>query len=140
MRHAPTNTRPRPLDSFIFFKELAAQAARDLEIRPAGWDATGRHVLLAACRDDEEAKEYQGSGATRGAFSYFLGETLAPSAAASPTAPCSTGSLPSSAARSSGRRPSLRPPFPRTCSGPSSAGRSAPAPGTSSQATTAVDG
>ena len=77
VRQAPTDTRPRPLDSFIFFNELAAtSAARDLETRPAGWDATGRHVLLAACRDDEEAKEYQGSGATRGAFSYFLGETL----------------------------------------------------------------
>ena len=36
-----------------------------LGTRPSGWDAAGRHVLLAACRDDEEAKEYQGGGATR---------------------------------------------------------------------------
>ena len=47
--------------------------------QPSGWNAAskrGRHVLLAACRDDEEAKEYQGEGSHRGAFSYFLGETL----------------------------------------------------------------
>ena len=129
VRHAPTDTRPRPLDSFIFFKELAAtSAARDLEIRPAGWDATGRYVLLAACRDDEEAKEYQGVVPREGPSPTSWARPCGLLAAASPTAPCSTGSLPSSAARSSGRRPSLRPPFPRTCSGPSSAGRSAPAP------------
>jgi hypothetical protein len=78
VRRAPTDLRQRPLASFIFSPgELpAAAASRDLKARPSGWDTAGRHVLLAACRDDEEAKEYQGGGATRGAFSYFLGETL----------------------------------------------------------------
>ena len=36
----------------------------------------GRHVLFAACRDDEEAKEYVGDGQHRGAFSFFLGAAL----------------------------------------------------------------
>jgi pimeloyl-ACP methyl ester carboxylesterase len=78
VRRAPTDLRTRPPQSFIFaLDELPkAQAARDVRGRPSGWDTTGRHVLLAACRDDEEAKEYQGNGATRGAFSYFLGKTL----------------------------------------------------------------
>ncbi len=44
----------------------------------------GRHVLFAACRDDEEAKEYVGDGKNRGAFSYFLGDALR-SAAGVPT-------------------------------------------------------
>ena len=78
VRRAPTDLRSRPVESFIFrLDELpAAGATRDLSTHHAGWDVAGRHVLLAACRDDEEAKEYQGGGATRGAFSYFLGETI----------------------------------------------------------------
>jgi hypothetical protein len=78
VRRAPTDLRKRPLDSFIFsLDELPVTGAtRNLGARPSGWDAAGRHVLLAACRDDEEAKEYQGGGAICGAFSYFLGETL----------------------------------------------------------------
>ena len=36
----------------------------------------GRHVLLAACRDCEEAKEYYRTGQHRGAFCYFLLDTL----------------------------------------------------------------
>jgi hypothetical protein len=77
VRRAPTDLRLRPFETFIFAEELAANSGtRDLVTRPSGWHAAGRHVLFAACRDDEEAKEYQGDGATRGAFSYFLGETL----------------------------------------------------------------
>ena len=78
VRRAPTDLRKRPLESFIFtLDELpAVGTSRDPWARPSGWDAAGRHVLLAACRDDEEAKEYHGGGATRGVLSYFLGETL----------------------------------------------------------------
>ena len=36
----------------------------------------GKHIFLAACRDSELAKEYHGDGQSRGAFSYFLLDTL----------------------------------------------------------------
>lgn len=78
VRRAPTDLRSRPLESFIFpLGELSeVGSTRNLRTSPSGWDGTGRHVLLAACRDDEEAKEFHGGGTTRGAFSYFLSETL----------------------------------------------------------------
>jgi hypothetical protein len=78
VRRVETDRRQRPLSSFLFAAgELAAAgASRDPAARPSGWDLPGRHVLLAACRDDEEAKEYHGGDTTRGAFSYFLHETL----------------------------------------------------------------
>jgi hypothetical protein len=78
VRRAPTDLRQRPLDSYLFTPdELPAPGAtRGVGDRPSGWKFSGRHVLLAACRDDEEAREYQGGGTSRGAFSYFLGETL----------------------------------------------------------------
>jgi hypothetical protein len=78
VRRAPTDLRRRPPDSYLFAPgELPAPGTtRGAGGRTSGWDVAGRHVLLAACRDDEEAKEYQGGGISRGAFSYFLGETL----------------------------------------------------------------
>jgi pimeloyl-ACP methyl ester carboxylesterase len=82
VRRIETDRRKRPLDSFLFAADSAlatlneTTAGRDLSARPSGWNFRGRHVLLAACHDDEEAKEYQGGDVTRGAFSYFLGETL----------------------------------------------------------------
>lgn len=78
VRRAPTDLRTRPPESFIVrLDELPmAGASRDLRNRPSGWNTAGRHVLLSACRDDEEAKEYQRGGVSHGAFSYFLGETL----------------------------------------------------------------
>lgn len=39
-------------------------------------DQTGLHVLLAACEDNETAKEYIADGEEHGAFSYFLIQTL----------------------------------------------------------------
>ena len=78
VRRVETDTRPRPLDSFIVTLEELEEfgTTRSLTARPSGWNTAGRHVLLAACRDDEEAKEYQSDGSHRGAFSYFLGTTL----------------------------------------------------------------
>ena len=78
MRRAPTDLRLRPLDSYLFTPDKlpAPGNTRGVGDRTSGWDVAGRHVLLAACRDDEEAREYQGGGTSRGAFSYFLGETL----------------------------------------------------------------
>ena len=91
VRRAPTDLRKRPLDSFIFrFDELeATSSSRDLTARPSGWDTAGRQVLLAACRDDEEAKEYQGGGAARGPSPTSWARPCVPPAAALPTAPCS---------------------------------------------------
>ena len=78
VRRAVTDLRRRSPESYIVSSsQLAATSAtRDLRVRPSGWNVPGRHVLLAACRDDEEAKECQGGAKIRGAFSYFMGETL----------------------------------------------------------------
>ncbi|MBW4634728.1 MAG: caspase family protein [Iphinoe sp. HA4291-MV1] len=79
IRRIRTDKRERPLDSFIFSLEDLEQlsASRSLEESPTGWNIPkGRHILFGACRDSEEAKEYNGDGQQRGAFSYFLLETL----------------------------------------------------------------
>ncbi len=75
VRRAPTDLRQRPIGSFLV-------TASEAEARSAGRDVSGwglpegRHVLFAACRSDEEAKEYFGDGKHRGAFSFFLGQGL----------------------------------------------------------------
>ena len=59
-RHLETDKRERPVDSFIFSLDDLTQLSdsRDPEQHPTGWKIpTGRHVLLAACRDYETAKE-----------------------------------------------------------------------------------
>ncbi|WP_375514188.1 caspase family protein [uncultured Nostoc sp.] len=78
-RRLNTDKRERPLNSFIFkledLEKLSDFRDRDPEKHPTGWKIpTGRHVLLAACRDYETAKEYPGK--CRGYFSYFLMDTL----------------------------------------------------------------
>ncbi|MGK7953021.1 MAG: caspase family protein [Xenococcaceae cyanobacterium] len=77
-RRFPADKRKRPLDSFIFkLEELEklSDTNRDPEKHPTGWKIPkGRHVLLAACRDHETAKEY--GSKHRGYFSYFLMDTL----------------------------------------------------------------
>ena len=51
--------------------------ARSLDSANSGWHLPqGRHVLMAACRDTEEASEYQADGQPCGAFSHFLLDTL----------------------------------------------------------------
>jgi hypothetical protein len=63
VRSAPPDQRPQP-DT----RPPALGPTRGVSIEGAG-----RHVLLAACRDHEEAFEYRGpDGAVRGAFSTFL--------------------------------------------------------------------
>ena len=78
VRRAPTDTRRRPIESFIVSPAEAEVASANRSAMPSGasWYAApeGRHVLFAACRDDEEAKEYKGDGKHRGAFSFFLGD------------------------------------------------------------------
>ncbi len=78
-RRTPPDSRPRPLSSFITSPEEVRRqpTTRSLESSGTGWNlAIGRHLLLAACRDYEEAKEIQAEGQHWGAFSYFLLETL----------------------------------------------------------------
>ena len=82
VRRVETDLRDRPIDSFIMTVDEANRQARDVNGGgTSGWGAAGRHVLLAACRDDEEAVEYHAIGPDgqleqRGGFSYFLGEAL----------------------------------------------------------------
>ena len=79
VRRLATDQRQRPIESFIF---AAAEAemltgSRSPEQNPSGWKLPqGRYVLMSACRDCEEAKEFYGDGQHRGAFSYFLMESL----------------------------------------------------------------
>jgi len=81
-RKAPPDMRVRPLESFIVSPE-AAQALSDLGTRSVTASPTsiklpaGRHVVLSACSNIEEAKEYLGAGVPRGTFSYFLQASLA---------------------------------------------------------------
>jgi len=77
IRRAPTDDRERPLSTFL--PELKLQTMRSVcTEKESGWIELpeGRHILLAACRSDEEAKEYSLGGMPRGVFSHFLSETL----------------------------------------------------------------
>jgi uncharacterized caspase-like protein len=72
IRRAPTDRRKRTLESFIVSPEQVERLTRSAGNAPAaGWLdlAGGRHVLLAACRADETAKEIREGGRTRGALS-----------------------------------------------------------------------
>ncbi|MHC5716540.1 MAG: caspase family protein [Nostoc sp.] len=78
-RKAPIDRRKRPLESFIFSNKDAEQllTERSLTKNTTGWTFPhGKHIFLAACRDRETAKEYNVGGQHRGAFSYFLLDTL----------------------------------------------------------------
>ncbi|MBD2459277.1 caspase family protein [Nostoc sp. FACHB-87] len=80
VRLTSIDERNRPLNSYL--PELQQQiqnslTSSSLKDNPSGWKIlTGSHVLLAACRDSELAKEINGNGEQRGAFSYCLLETL----------------------------------------------------------------
>lgn len=79
-RRLETDTRIRPIETYLVSVEEAmgfASGSRDPEAAPAGWTFShGRHVLMAACRSSQTAKEYKGGGQPRGAFSYFFQEAL----------------------------------------------------------------
>jgi hypothetical protein len=84
IRRAPADTRERPPGSLLVGAgdfQPETPTARTRAIEGSGWLLTdaARHVLLAACRDNQEAKEYNGDGERRGAFSYFLTQALAQS-------------------------------------------------------------
>jgi hypothetical protein len=75
VRRFPTDLRERPVEAFL---PGVLEAAERAVAGDSGWDApsTGQHVLMAACRDDQEAKEYRAGTERRGAFSWFLLEAL----------------------------------------------------------------
>jgi hypothetical protein len=80
VRWVPSSKRKRPVNSFIFSLENANQlyASRNPDENPSDWFVLpeGEYILLAACRDTEEAREYYGNNQYRGVFSYFLMDTL----------------------------------------------------------------
>lgn len=73
VRRVPTDLRERPLGTFLVGVDevIRLSGTRGLAETPTSWPV-GRHILLAACRDNEEASEYNGEGRLRGAFTYFL--------------------------------------------------------------------
>ena len=88
-RKTAIDERDRPASSFLIsvqelkqtekaIAEKSAPAiARSLDSTSSGWHLPqGRHVLMAACRDSEEASEYRAHGQPCGAFSHFLLDTL----------------------------------------------------------------
>ncbi|MBD0337042.1 MAG: caspase family protein, partial [Cyanobacteria bacterium Co-bin13] len=78
-RQVPPDMRQRPFDTFLLTADSLSTLAAARSAHPAaaqGLFPKGRHVLLAACREYEEAREFFGGGTHRGAFSYFLLETL----------------------------------------------------------------
>jgi len=83
VRRSPVDSRERPLSSFIFAEDTTylnelLNSSRTLEQKRTGvLLPKGKHVMFSACRDYELAKEYKGEeGQSRGAFSYFLLQTL----------------------------------------------------------------
>ncbi len=69
-RTHPSTQQPRDLKDFIFPKEWVNRRVRDDYQRP-------RHIAISACRDFQTAKEHtDADGQPRGAFSYFLTESL----------------------------------------------------------------
>ena len=79
VRSGSADERERPLDSYIFKVGELGQlsSSGSLEDHPSGWKIPkGRHVLLSACQASQTAKEINRVNQTRGAFSYYLLETL----------------------------------------------------------------
>jgi len=72
-RMAPEDTRPRSWDSFVFAEELLGSRGTGKKVSIP----EGKHIILAACRDNQKAKEEKTeTGEYRGIFSYFLLQTL----------------------------------------------------------------
>ena len=80
VRRVPTDTRQRPLESFIFSLEEINNLSRSYNPNQnqSNWFVLpqGEHILLAACRDGEDAQEYDLNNQHQGVFSYFLMDTL----------------------------------------------------------------
>lgn len=82
VRLTSEDTRIRPLSSFIFANDETAldelRNSQRVNKKKTGLALPkGKHILMAACRDFQLAKEYKGEDDQhRGAFSYFLIDTL----------------------------------------------------------------
>lgn len=78
VRRVPTDERIRPVESFLVDAAQAAALSRGGNTTAGGWYSLpkGRHVVLSACNAEELAKELRLGGEQRGAFSYFLLESL----------------------------------------------------------------
>lgn len=73
-RHVPADIRQRPFDTFW---QPDTTTTRSAHAPSTSWKTLqGRHILLAACRENEEAREFFDGNLCRGAFSHFLVETL----------------------------------------------------------------
>lgn len=72
-RQCPPDVRPRPPETL-----LSPPAAQTRSAMFGGGEATGRYVLLAACRDEELANEYRPPelGQWRGALTFFFLKAL----------------------------------------------------------------
>ena len=75
VRESDKDERSHTLEEYIFSKEeidnlIAGKKA-------SGWSLPkGKNILFASCQNSEKAKEFVADGQKRGAFSYFLTETL----------------------------------------------------------------
>jgi len=78
VRRVPTDDRVRPIASFLVDGAQATALSRGGGDAAGGWYTLpkGRHVVLSACNSEELAKELRLGGEQRGAFSYFLLESL----------------------------------------------------------------
>ena len=77
-RRAEPDYRQRPIESFLVSAgEVQSFSGGTRSLNPTAVKLpVGRHVVLSACRDIEEAKEYLGGDRPHGAFSYFLQDSL----------------------------------------------------------------
>jgi len=78
VRRLETDGRIRPIESFLVDVAQANALSRGGDDAVGGWYTLpkGRHVVLSACNSEELAKELRLGGEQRGAFSYFLLESL----------------------------------------------------------------
>jgi pimeloyl-ACP methyl ester carboxylesterase len=79
VRQTSGSKHPRTMKDFIFFDGMDEVAnpstSKNEPQKRSGWQfSTGDHILFSGCLDSELAKEY--SSKKRGAFSYFLLDTL----------------------------------------------------------------
>lgn len=72
IRQTITDSRSRPIDDYL----ITTDQLINLDTKAPIHLPSGRHVVLSACGDNEEAREIALGGETRGVFSYFLAETV----------------------------------------------------------------